>query len=158
MPAEQVNHLFSQNANLQKFQVHAAVVTNRFVPIYGLNEVFIKQKDNSPSSVSGRRPTQRLFLRNNALIRHRALLGSAGSLTLLPPHFLDRLGLRGSLPISDHFKLLTQLTAGEEAIHLPRAIHLALDADTRGQVFEKNTIGSLIDFLSASARASDEFL
>lgn len=72
-------------------------------------------------------------------------------------HFFNRLSFCGGFAVGDGVELITQLAAGEEAVHFTGSVHLALDRDAAGQVLEEDAIGGFVDFLSSRSRATDEF-
>ena len=59
--------------------------------------------------------------------------------------------------VTDHFKLIAQLPPRQEAVHLPRAVHLALDGHAGWKVLEENAVRRLVDLLPTGPRAAHEF-
>ena len=93
-----------------------------------------------------------------ALLGQHLLFGSAGSAPLLAADLFDLL-LAGAFGLIDLlFELLAQLSAGEVAVELSRAVPLAFDLDPGRQVLEIDARTRLIDFLPPAARTQNELL
>ena len=107
-------------------------------------------------SISRWRAAHRLLLGELALFCDGAVLGVPGSRPVSAAHFLDRLRFRHGFPLVDGIKLVAEFALGEVAVHFPRAVHLALDADAGRQVFQENTVRRFVDFLAARSRATDK--
>lgn len=100
-------------------------------------------------SITRWRFAHRLFLREIAFIRDAPVFRVARPWTVRAAHFFDRLGFRHGFTVTDRFQLVTKFTACKEAVHFAGAVHLALDANARRQVFEKHAVRRLVNFLSA---------
>ena len=81
-----------------------------------------------------------------------------GTSAFLATDFLDALLAFGFTPLGKLLKAFTQFPAGEEAVHLSRALGLALDFDSAGLVVEIDAGAGLVDFLSPVSRPPDESL
>ena len=108
-------------------------------------------------SIVARGAAQGFFLGDCAFVGDGALFGALGSRAFLAAQFFDRLGFGDGLALANGVELIAEFAACEEAVHFARAVDLAFDADAGGQVFEKDAVGGLVDFLSARARAAHEF-
>jgi hypothetical protein len=89
--------------------------------------------------------------------RRWSVVWSVGIAGVFDGAIFDRLGFSDGLALADGVELIAEFAACEEAVHFARAVDLAFDADAGGQVFEKDAVGGLVDFLSARARAAHEF-
>ena len=70
----------------------------------------------------------------------------------------DGLFLGAFFTVADAFKLLTEFATGKEAVELARAVHLALDRDSAGQVLEKDAVGGFVDLLATGSGTANELL
>lgn len=100
-------------------------------------------------SISRWRFPHRLFLREIAFVCDAPVFRVARPWAVRAAHFFDRLGFCYRFTVTDRFELLAQFPAREEAVHFAGAVHLALDANARRQVFEKHAVRRLVDLLSA---------
>ncbi len=81
-----------------------------------------------------------------------------GTTAFLSTDFLDALLAFGFAALGKFLDAFTQFPAGEEAVHLARALGLALDFDSAGLMVEIDAGAGLVDFLPPVPRSPDESL
>jgi len=82
----------------------------------------------------------------------------AGAPAFLAADFLDALTAFGFATLFNLLDAIAQLPAGQKAVHLARAVGLALDFDPARRVAEVDAGAGLVDFLAAVSRSPDESL
>jgi len=82
----------------------------------------------------------------------------AGAPAFLAADFLDTLTAFGFSALFNLLDAIAQLPADKKAVHLARALGLALDFDPARPVVEVDAGAGLVDFLSAVPRSPDESL
>jgi hypothetical protein len=81
-----------------------------------------------------------------------------GASAFLAADFLDAVTTFGFAALFNLLDAITQLPAGKIAVHLARALGLALDFDPARPVVEVDAGAGLVDFLSTVSRSPDESL
>jgi hypothetical protein len=121
----------------------------------------MKRKRDSLASglVVSCRSTAIFFLTSVLALLFDVTSAGPGPLTAFPSadFFAGLLALRATAEL-DVFELLADIDSGEVAVHFSRAVALAFDLKSGREMLEINAGTGLVDFLSAAAGATDEFL
>ena len=83
---------------------------------------------------------------------------TAGSSPFLPADFFDLLLPLGLSALFNFLNTITDFPTGEEAVHLARALSLALDFDSTRLVMKVDAGVGFVDFLSPMTSAPDKSL
>jgi len=85
------------------------------------------------------------------------VFGTAGSAAFLAADFFVSLLSGGSFAIAEFFESFAEFASGDVAVEFAGALLLAFDFDAGGDVFEVNTGGGFVDFLTSVTTACDKF-
>lgn len=121
----------------------------------------MKRKRDSLASglVVSCRSTAIFFLTSVLALLFDVTSAGPAPLTAFPSaDFFAGLLALGATAELDVFELLADIDPGEVAVHFSRAVALAFDLKSGREMLEINAGTGLVDFLSAAAGATDEFL